>query len=193
MAEYDYTQLRQWGGGGFISANVEIRRPHLCAIGKSTAIDAGFYCTTQAEIGDYVHIGPYVTVIGGAPGRLRLGHFVTVGSGSRLICGSDRFKGEGLSGFQAKIPEPFRDPQTIAPILVECFVNIGSNVVILPGVTLGQGSVVGSGAVVTRDTEPWSVYFGCPARKVSTRPSERILRFASQMGYRQEPVEARAA
>ena len=46
MAEYEYTQLRQRGGGGIISAQVEIRRPRLCAIGKSTAIDTGFYCTT---------------------------------------------------------------------------------------------------------------------------------------------------
>ena len=32
--------------------------------GSHVAIDKGFYCTTNATIGDYVHIGPYVTIIG---------------------------------------------------------------------------------------------------------------------------------
>lgn len=190
MAEYDYTRLKRWGMGGFISAQVEIRRPHLVSVGACAAIDTGFYCTTQAEIGDYGHIGPYVTVIGGEQGRLTVGHFVTIGAGSRLICVSDRFKGEGLSGFQMKIPAPYRDPQTVAPIVIHDFVNIGSNAVVLPGVVLAEGAVVGSGAVVTASTEPWSVYFGCPARKVSTRPSATILRFAAEMGYRNALLEA---
>ncbi len=190
MAEYDYAKLKQCGSEVFISANVEIRRPQLVSIGKCVAIDSGFYCTTQADIGDYVHIGPYVSVIGGASGLLRLGHFVTIGAGSRLICASDEFNGEGLSGFQAKIPERFRDPQRIAPIVVHDFVNIGSNVVVLPGIVLGEGSVIGSGAVVTKSTQPWSISFGCPARKVKERPSTLIREYAARMGYGHVIAEA---
>jgi acetyltransferase-like isoleucine patch superfamily enzyme len=43
---------------------------------------------------------------------------------------------------------------------------IGAGAIILPGVTVAEGSLIGSGAVVTRDTEPDAVYIGNPARKL---------------------------
>ena len=49
----------------YISKNAEMTRPNLCSYGAPVAIDSGFYCTTAMNIGDYVHIGPNVTIIGG--------------------------------------------------------------------------------------------------------------------------------
>src|SRR6266446_9768672 len=86
---YDLARLAACGHDVFISASVEIRRPHLVRLGSHIAIDSGFYCTTAVAFGDYIHIGPYVTVIGGAPARLELRGFNTVGAGGRLLCASD--------------------------------------------------------------------------------------------------------
>ncbi|MBN1163712.1 MAG: acyltransferase [Candidatus Krumholzibacteriota bacterium] len=47
-------------------------------------------------------------------------------------------------------------------------VSIGVNVIILPGVTIGEGSIVGAGAVVTRDIPPYSIAVGNPARVIKT-------------------------
>jgi acetyltransferase-like isoleucine patch superfamily enzyme len=47
---------------------------------------------------------------------------------------------------------------------------IGSNVVVLPGVTIGEGAVCCAGCVVTKDVEPYSVVAGIPAKKIATRP-----------------------
>ena len=47
---------------------------------------------------------------------------------------------------------------------------IGSNVIILPGVHIGEGAVCCAGCVVTKDVEPFSVVAGIPAHKVSERP-----------------------
>ncbi len=47
---------------------------------------------------------------------------------------------------------------------------IGSNVVILPGVTVGEGAVCCAGCVVTKDVEPYAVVAGIPAKKVNDRP-----------------------
>jgi len=52
----------------------------------------------------------------------------------------------------------------IKPVRIERWCDIGVNVVILPGVTVGQGAIVGAAAVVTRDVPPWSVVAGVPAR-----------------------------
>ena len=47
---------------------------------------------------------------------------------------------------------------------------LGSNVIVLPGVHIGEGAVCCAGCVVTKDVEPYAVVAGIPARKVSERP-----------------------
>lgn len=180
-AQYDTSLLKACGEDTFVSANVEIRRPHLVSVGSHTAIDSGFYLTTGAQIGDYVHLAPAITIVGGEKGLFVMKDFSTLAAGSRIICGSDDHLGEGLVG--PTIPEPYKDRVKVAPVIFERFANIGTNVVIMPGVTLGEGSVVGACSLVTRDTEPWSVYAGIPAKKIKERPRDKILRYARELGY----------
>jgi dTDP-4-amino-4,6-dideoxy-D-glucose acyltransferase len=180
-AQYEYRQLKDCGANVFISASVEVRRPELVSVGSHVAIDTGFYCTVAAEIGDYIHIGPYVTVIGGAEGRLRMGHFSSIAAGSRVICASDEHLGHGLPG--PTIPEEFRDRITREPVVFERFANVATNVVITPGVTLGEGCVIGACSLVTGNTEPWTVYYGVPARPIRERPRDRMLAAAKALGY----------
>jgi maltose O-acetyltransferase len=46
---------------------------------------------------------------------------------------------------------------------------IGARVIILPGVTIGKGSILGAGSVISKDVEPYSVMVGNPAKKVKSR------------------------
>jgi len=165
-----------------IGSNVEIRRPHLVSIGSHVAIDNGSYITTAAQIGDYVHIGPYVTVIGGPNAKFIMGHFTNLAAGCRVVCGSDRFMGEGLIG-PASLPDEYKDKMKVAPIVLESFANVGTNAVIMPGITLAEGSVVGACSLVTKSTEPWTIYIGVPARAVKKRPRATMLRYAAELGY----------
>lgn len=54
-------------------------------------------------------------------------------------------------------------------IIIEDDVWLGANVVVLPNVRIGRGYVIGAGAVVTKDIEPYSIAVGIPARKVGCR------------------------
>ncbi|NCO95922.1 MAG: N-acetyltransferase, partial [Armatimonadetes bacterium CG_4_9_14_3_um_filter_66_14] len=56
-----------------------------------------------------------------------------------------------------------------AEVVIEDGCDIGVGTVILPGVTIGEGSIVGAGAVVTRNVAPYSVYAGVPAKKLRDR------------------------
>lgn len=60
-------------------------------------------------------------------------------------------------------------------VTVENNVWIGVNSIILPGVTIGEGAVIGAGAVVTKDVEPYSIVGGVPAKKIGER--ERIINY----------------
>lgn len=57
-----------------------------------------------------------------------------------------------------------------APITIEDYVFIGSNATILLGVTLGEGTIVTAGSVVTKSTPPYSIVRGNPAQVVGRRP-----------------------
>ncbi|WP_392408629.1 acyltransferase [Chlorogloeopsis fritschii PCC 9212] len=64
----------------------------------------------------------------------------------------------------------------IKSVRIEAGADIGMNAAILPGVTIGKGSIVGAGAVVTKDVSPFAIVAGVPAKFLRWRegyePSE---------------------
>ena len=107
--------------------------------------------------------------------------FVTIAAGSRFICGSDHFMGHGFTS--VTVPAEYRDEVDCGTIRCARFTGIGTNVVIMPNVTTGEGRVIGACSLVTKDTEPWTIYVGIPARPIKTRPRKRMLAFAAETGY----------
>ena len=163
----------------YFHKDVEIK--YLNKIGDHTAIDKGFYCTTQIEIGDYVHISPYVTCIGGKDGLFVLKGFNNIMAGARIICGSDRFDDSGLFG--AMIPNELKGTQIIKPVIMEEFSNIGTNAMVLPGTILRKGVLLTAGSLLMGDTEEWGVYKGNPAQLVKKINPTKIIENAKKLGY----------
>jgi acetyltransferase-like isoleucine patch superfamily enzyme len=143
----------------FIHKDVEFKIDPI--LGDHIAIDKGVYCTVNATIGDYTHISPYVTIIGGKTGEFISKGFNNIMAGARIICGSDRFDDSGLFG--AMIPKEYKGKQIIEPVIMEMFSNIGTNAIVLPGSTLREGVLLAAGSLLMGDTEPWGVYKGNPA------------------------------
>jgi galactoside O-acetyltransferase len=52
---------------------------------------------------------------------------------------------------------------------------LGTDVVVFPGVTIGEGVAVGAGAVVRKDLEPWTIYAGSSPKPVGKRDRDAIL------------------
>lgn len=150
-------------------------------IGKHISIDKGFYCTTNIFVGDYVHVSPYVTVIGGSEASFTISGFNNIMAGARIICGSDRFDDSGLFG--ALIPKELKGTQIINPVVMEEFSNIGTNAVVLPGSTLRKGVLLTVGSVLLGDTEEWGIYKGNPAILTKKINPTKILEKAKILGY----------
>jgi acetyltransferase-like isoleucine patch superfamily enzyme len=149
--------------------------------GSNVAIDKGFYCTPNIKIGSYVHIGPYVTVIGGKNSFFEAKGFNNIMAGARIICASDRFDGSGLFG--AMIPNEYKGTQINKPVIMEEFSNIGTNAIVLPGSILRKGVLLSAGSLLIGDTEEWGVYKGNPAVLVKKIDPSIILNNAKKLGY----------
>lgn len=129
-------------------------------VGDYTSIPKGatFYCTeAPLTIGKKVIFGPHPTIITGD-------HRVDV-------------IGKCIMDSTEKLPE------NDAPVVIEDDVWTGANVTILKGVTIGRGSVIAAGAVVTKSCPPYSIIGGVPAKALKMRftpeeieQHERIIR-----------------
>ena len=148
-------------------------------IGYHIAIDKGVYCTTNISIGNYEHIGPYVTIIGGSDANFISKGFNNIMAGARIICASDRFDDSGLFG--AMIPKEYKGTQIVAPVIMEEFSNIGTNSIVLPGSTLRKGVLLTAGSLLIGDTEEWGVYKGNPAILVKKINPKKILENAKKL------------
>ena len=144
----------------------------LPILGDHIAIDKGVFCSVNVTIGDYTHISPYVTIIGGKTGEFICRGFNNIMAGARIICGSDRFDDSGLFG--AMIPQGFKGKLIIEPVVMELFSNIGTNAIVLPGSTLREGVLLTAGSLLMGDTEAWGVYKGNPAVLVKKIDPTRI-------------------
>lgn len=184
---YLRTLLRQVGDEVSIGSNAYIRNPKKISIGHHVRIDRGFYITTQAELGNYIHIGPGVIVIGSSEGKLIMGDHTNIALGGRIICGSDGYMGEGLINAPG-VPKEFCDEVIVKPVIFGLCANVGANVVISQGVTLSEGTVIGACSFVPQNftTKPWTIYMGSPIRAVKDRPKEKMLRFVEELRKRDQ-------
>lgn len=161
-----------------IAPEAILKRKELICIGNHVAIDAFTLVTTRLTLGDYVHIGPHCSIIGGEKGHLVMEDFSSIAAGCRIVCSSDDYTGLALNG--ATIPLEFRVVRS-STITVGKFASVGTNVVILPGVRIGEGAAVGAGCVVTKNLEPWGIYAGPMVERIGTRARHRIVEMARQL------------
>lgn len=141
------------------------------SFGSNVIIDdfAFIYARGRITIGNHVHIASFASLAGGA--EITIDDFVAISHGARLLSASDDFVGWGFGN--STVPEEYRNT-TRAPINIGRFCIVGANTVVLPGVSVGEGTTVGANSVVTRDLEPWGVYIG--NKRIKERDREGVLR-----------------
>lgn len=127
------------------------------------------------EIGDGVFIGEQAFIQGRVGGRCVIGDHAWIGPQSYLDARDlviEAYVGWGPGARALGSQHTGRPPDVpiiqtdlvIKPTRIGEWADIGVNAVILPGVTVGRGAIVGAGAVVTRDVDPFSIVVGVPAK-----------------------------
>lgn len=114
----------------------------------------------MVSVGDHCYLGDSVQLYAWNE-HITIGNHVLIAAGVRMIT-----RKHGFADVELPMSEQGYDN---APIVIGDDVWIGFQAVILSGVTIGQGSIVGAGAVVTKDVEPHSIVGGVPARLIRKR------------------------
>jgi galactoside O-acetyltransferase len=162
------------GSNVLISDKASIFNPQKIKIGSNVRIDD--FCIISAgeygiEIGCYVHIACYVSLIGNE--LIKLHDFVGISSKTAVYSSSDDYSGNFLTG--PTIPDKYKKVDH-RPVIFESHSIIGANSVILPGVTIGEGTAVGALSLVSKNLDPWGIYIGSPIKYIKSR-SKKMLQF----------------
>ena len=148
---------QQRGRGSKIYCSVRMDTPpyRRFTLGRNSVVES-FSCINNAVgdvvIGDYTRIGLHNTIIG----PVSIGHHVNLAQGVTVTALNHNF-----ADVTRRIDEQGVDTQ---PVTIADDVWIGAGAVVLPGVTIGQHSVVAAGAVVTNEVPAFCVVGGVPAK-----------------------------
>ena len=152
--------MKHCGKGVYIrQMSSDIKGMWNLSVGDGTSIPKGsiIYCTdAPCIIGKKVLFGPRPTIITGDHRIDILGKYIT----------------------DVTVEEKFVDGVNVydQPVVIEDGVWCGANVTILKGVTIGRGSVVAAGAVVTKSFPPYSIIGGIPAKLIKMRFTEEEIK-----------------
>lgn len=174
----ELSQLRALGRDVKIYRLAQIIKPSYISIGNGCQIDdfAWLHGGQGLEVGNRVHICAFASIAGG--GIVKIGHYAGLAAGVRIISGTEDPSGRGLTN--PCIPDEFRSCK-------RSYVEIGThallftNVIVLPGVKIGEGAVVMPGAIVKQSLEPWGFYEGSPAVRMRDRESKRMYEMTKRM------------
>lgn len=114
-------------------------------IGENSFFNIGFIVSPNNDL-SYLHIG----------------NNVSVGPNVTCICESNANNGDEINSYEYVKKNLTKKEK----IIINDEVWIGTNVTILPGITIGKCTIIGAGSVVTEDLAPYGVYVGSPAKKV---------------------------
>lgn len=132
-------------------------RPGEISLEEGAAIDRGAVLRCYGgsiTLGRFSYVGPYCVLYG--HGGLEIGRETLLGPHCILVAANHDFSGKE----RAIRSRPSKD----LPIRVGADCWLGAGVKVLGGVTIGDGSIVGAGAVVTHDLPPYSIAVGVPAK-----------------------------
>jgi acetyltransferase-like isoleucine patch superfamily enzyme len=159
--------FKSLGENVLISDKASIYGTKNIEIGSNVRIDD--FCILSAgeggmSIGNYVHIACYAHLIGA--GRIILEDHSQVSGKASVYSSSDDFSGDYLVG--PTVPSKFTNVKS-ATVHLKKYVVLGCNVVVLPGVTIEEGTAVGALSLVSKNLEPYKLYGGSPIRIIRDR------------------------
>lgn len=167
--------LKSFGENVLVSKKCSIYNAKNISIGNNVRIDDFCILSGNIEIGDFVHISANNALY--AKYGIKIGNFCGISPRCTLLSLTDDFSGNNL--ISPMVPENFTNILG-GEIVLNDFVQIGTNSIIMPGVTFEEGAVCGAFSFIKEDCKSWSVYTGIPAKKIKNR-EKRAKEYGQQI------------
>lgn len=132
---------------------------YLTSISPSANLAVLFHRKKGCKIGNHVYIGPNVFIDVLYPELITIEDYVSIGMNSMIFAHSNPTNSIWI--------KKHHYPRKVAPVTIRRDAWIAPGATILCGVTIGENSVVGAHSLVIKDVEPYSVYAGVPAKKIT--------------------------
>lgn len=142
------------------------------------------------DIGNYTY-GDINIIRNDESSRLKIGAFCSIAKEVSFVLGGEH-RLNSISTFPFKVKclqGQDKEAFSKGDIIVEDDVWIGYRAVILSGVHIGQGAVIATGAVVTKDVPPYAVVGGVPAKVIKYRFEEAMIKRLLKVDYSQLSIE----
>jgi acetyltransferase-like isoleucine patch superfamily enzyme len=134
-------------------------------IGDNVETGHGVLIREKAVIGDGTRIGTYTVIDGnvriGSKNNIQTGAYIPPGT----VIGSNVFMGPYVTVTNDRYPP---SPK-VSGVTIEDNAAVGSRAVLIAGIRVGEGAVIGAGAIVTKDVRPRTVVLGVPAKIIMSR------------------------
>lgn len=175
MAYLTSKQLKEMGFKSLgknvkISDKASIYNADQIEIGDNSRIDDFCVVSGKIKLGAYCHITPMCLLAGGKKG-ICLEDFCTLAYGVKVFSQSDDYSGETM--VNSLIPKKYKN-EKIEKVTLKRQVIVGAGSIIMPGVTIEEGCSIGAMSLVNKDTLPWGIYLGVPAKKVKERKKDLL-------------------
>lgn len=152
------------GENVLISRKTSIYTPEKMIIGNNVRIDDFSLLSGNIKLGNYVHIASYSSIFGSH--GVSFEDYSCISIRTTILSASDDVSGNFFGN--PTIPEELRQVSGGA-VLLKKFSWVGAHCLILPDVTIEEGTAIGAMSMVARNTKPWTLYFGVPAVAVKVR------------------------
>jgi len=157
--------LANYGDNVLLSRKASVYSPGEISIGSNVRIDDFCILSGNIAIGCYVHIAAYTALYGGTEGIV-IKDFVNISSKNSIYAISDDYSGSSMTN--PIVPDKYKIVDQ-RKVVIEKHVIIGTGCVILPGITLKEGSAFGAMSFINRSSDPWSINAGIPFKKIKSR------------------------
>lgn len=148
-----------------ISRKASIYGANKIQIGNNVRIDDFCVLSGRITIGNYVHIAVYSALFGGDTG-IEMRDFSGLSSRGVIYAESDIYSGDRLTN--PTVPDIYRGVEA-GKVMLGKHVLVGSGCTILPGVSIGEGSAIGSMSLVNKSVDSWGIYVGIPCKFLKER------------------------
>ena len=157
------------GRNVLISDKASIYGAENIRIGNNVRIDDFCILSGNITIGNNIHIACYSCLIG--KGEIILRDFSGVSMGCKVLSSSDDYSGDFMTS--PVIDEKFRNVHSACVVFGKHSL-IGAGTIVLPGVSLGRGSVIGANSLVKDSVPDFEIWGGSPAKFLKMRNNDCV-------------------